>query len=250
MTKKEWVQVGIFFLLVLLFAGIFGGGVIKIPTDMERELKDAEKKGYTVTISRKYTADDMEEYSSMTIYSENREIKSSHYDKWGDEQFYFVPEYNSNGLKQKSNRYNKKNGDKGYSFYVYDKNNNLTEEHLDKGQHIYYYSYDEKNRKIAKKEKYGEGICPEVLYSNYYFYDEENRLSREEIFANDKPYAYIVYEYNGMVLLREEEYRTSQKEYSFHDGTEYIYDEEGRLIKSIYYGAGHKSYGYMSYEYY
>ena len=57
MTKKELGMVLLCFLIMMLFIGVCGGGFAK--TDFEKELKAAQKKGYAISISTKYTADDV-----------------------------------------------------------------------------------------------------------------------------------------------------------------------------------------------
>lgn len=250
MTKKELGLVLLCFLIMMLFIGVCGGGFAK--TDFEKELKAAQKEGYAISISTKYTADDVAEYSTISVYSQDKEIKSIHFDRWGSERWHSLYEYNSAGHIQKIVRYDEENEPSDPVCYFYDGRGNRVSEHsyMMGSAHIYHYRYDEQNRKISMEEEYGEGICPAVLYSSSYFYDEEGRLSKEEIFANGIPYSYIIYEYDGTVLIKEEEYRISEEKAFYHQGTEYGYDEEGRLIKIVYYDGQHNCSGYMTYEYY
>ena len=170
MTKKELGLVLLCFLIMMLFIGVCGGGFAK--TDFEKELKAAQKEGYAIRVSTKYAADDVAEYFTMSVYSQDKEIKSIHFDRWGNERWYSLYEYNSAGHIQKIVSYDDKNEPSDPVYYFYDGRGNRVSEHsyMMGSAHIYHYRYDEQNRKISMEEEYGEGICPAVLYSSSYFY--------------------------------------------------------------------------------
>ena len=139
-----------------------------------------------------------------------------------------------------------------YTIEVYTEERRREEKYFDEGGNRNGYAvfeYDDKNCKTYKAEDVGKGINQEVFYTTSYFYDEEGRLSREEIFATGKPYAYIVYEYEGLMLVKEDKYRVGDNNDSYWEGCEYEYDEKGRVVKCIDYDKSHNSTGYTIYEY-
>ena len=139
---------------MMLFIGVCGGGFAK--TDFEKELKAAQKKGYAISISTKYTADDVAEYSTISLYLQDKEIKSIHFDRWGSERMYSLYEYNSAGHIQKIVSYDDKNEPSDPVCYFYDGRGNRVRElnYMMGSVHIYHYRYDEQNRKISMEDEY------------------------------------------------------------------------------------------------
>lgn len=243
--KKRYLVYFLFgcFFMLLSFAGC--------KNDMERTLEKIEKKGYTTEIRTKYSAEDVEEYRIMNIYSDGQEIELVQFNEDGSVAWYTLMEYNSDNQRTKDSDYNEADKLIGNVEYEYDVNGNMITKYIYEGEmeFIYHYQYDGQNRIISKAEDVGEGTTQAVFYVTNYFYDEEGRLDREEIFATGEPYAYIVYEYDGAKKVKKEKYLIGTSKDSYLEGTEYEYDDEGRLTKCIYYDEQHNCSGYMTYEY-
>lgn len=244
MRKRTLGRLSFFCVLMMLCA-------VGCSNDIEKELETIEKKGYTAEIVTKYNVEDVAEYCTVSIYSENREIKEVQFDEEGKERGYTLIEYNSSGQRMKDVDYNAKNKSIGYAEYEYDERKNVIVKHIYEGEmeFVYRYRYDEQNRMISKAEDVGEGTTQAVFYTTLYFYDEEGRLSREEIFATDELHSYVEYEYEGEVLLKKEKYKIGKKSNYLQEGIEYVYDIDGRLVKSVYYNEPHECISYMVYEY-
>lgn len=247
MRRRHWGQLlfGCLFMLML---------VAGCKNDMEKELDKIEKKGYTAEIRTRYSKEGIIEKYTIEVYTEEGTREEKYFDNEGNQNGYAVSEYDSENLLTKCSVYNG-NGKMTYNReyeYEFDANGNLVAEYSGNEEmgFIDRYKYDEQNRKIYKAEDVAEGTYQEVFYTTYYFYDEEGRLIREEIFATGDPYAYIVYEYDGYKMVKEEKYLSGEYKEPYLEGTEYEYDEEGRLAKCIYYKDTPDNYiGYMTYEY-
>ena len=238
------------FLLCCLFILLFCAGC---KNDKEVELRKIENKGDSAELRTQYSKDDIVEKYTIEVYTEEGIREEKYFDEEGNRNGYAVFEYDDKNLLIKCSVYDEK-GKMTYSSeykYEYDENGNVMAEYSNAGdiERINRYKYDDKNRKIYKAEAVGEGIYQEVFYTTSYFYDEEGRLCREEIFATGSPYAYIVYEYDGLMLVKEDKYRVGDNKDSYWEGHEYEYDEKGRAVKCIDYDKLHNSTGYIIYEY-
>ena len=234
-----------FLFLLLICAGC--------KNDKEKELGEIENKGGSAELRTQYSKDDIVKKYTIEVYTEQRIREEKYFDEEGNRNGYAVFEYDDKKLLIKCSVYDEK-GKMTYSSeykYEYDENGNVVTEYSNNGdiEHINRYKYDDQNRKIYKAEDVAKGIHQEVFYTTSYLYDEEGRLSREEIFATGKPYAYIDYEYDDLMLVKEDKYRVGDNNDSYWEGHEYEYDEKGRVVKCIDYDKLHNCTGYTIYEY-
>lgn len=158
-------------------------------------------------------------------------------------------EYNQYGIKKFSNKYT----------YEYDEKGNVVKSYSKFGDTISHYKYDELNRLIYSWEEYKKGITYENYFSERYLYDEEGRLSRVEVYCNDSLDDYTVYEYDGLMLMKEAKYclegelineETGERRVTevLNEYTVYEYDENGWKVKSTFYDESHNCRGYNIYE--
>ena len=251
MTKKL-----ISVIIVLLFTYLV---VCAGRSELQKELKAAERKGYTIRLGTRYDADGVEELIFVNVYSDEKEIKRSYFDVDGVPDGYTLIEYHDSGRKWKEARYDSKNRLSYETKYEYDVRNNMITQHDYQYDYyydtrlqiheIYHYEYDDQGRKISMWYGIGEDTDEAIVVDGYfgptyYFYDEEGKLIREET-----GYTYTVYEYEGSLLVNEASYVDEGDNVFYAIGTEYEYDEEGRLIKSTYFEEEHECVGYTTYEY-
>lgn len=251
MTKKL-----ISVIIVLLFTYLV---VCAGRSELQKELKAAERKGYTIRLGTRYDADGVEELIFVNVYSDEKEIKRSYFDVDGVPDGYTLIEYHDSGRKWKEARYDSKNRLSYETKYEYDVRNNMITQHDYQYDYyydtrlqiheIYHYEYDDQGRKISMWYGIGEDTDEAIVVDGYfgptyYFYDEEGKLIREETC-----YTYTVYEYEGSLLVNEASYVDEGDNVFYGSGTEYEYDEEGRLIKSTYFEEVHECVGYTTYEY-
>ncbi len=241
-------------------------------TDMEKELKTAKKKGYSVELSTKYDSEDNVVYSQMRIFSEEQEIEKIEFDEEGNKTGYSLIEYSEDGRRYEEKEYNLNDEVVGTVVYECNAGGNVIAIHYggDEGK-VCRYQYDEKNRLSKMTESYPEGTEVFMPQGTYYLYDDEGRLIGEEQRAyGTELSSFVVYVYDGSLLLKKEEYGVAfeeELEYFRSEGlecaydqerdvyavavyrTEYEYDEEGRLIKSVFHNMADDYVSYITYEY-
>ena len=167
-------------------------------TDMEKELKTAKKKGYSVELSTKYNSEDNVVYSQMRIFSEEQEIKKIEFDEEGNKTGYSLIEYSEDGRRYEEKEYNLNDEVVGTVVCECNAGGNVIAIHYggDEGK-VCRYQYDEKNRLSKMTESYPEGTEVFMPQGTYYLYDEEGRLIKS-VFHNmaDDYVSYITYEYH------------------------------------------------------
>lgn len=241
--------------------------------DIEKELKIAKEKGYSVELSTKYNSEDNVVYSLLRIFSEEQEIKKIEFDEEGNKVGYTLIEYSDDGRGYEEKEYNL--NDEVIKNIVYECNSrgNIIAIHYGGAEGtVYRYQYDENNRLSKMTEVYPEGTEVFMPQGTYYLYDEEGRLIGEEKRAfGTELSSFVIYVYDGSLLLKKEEYGVAFEDelgYFESEGlecaydqerdvyafvayrTEYEYDEEERLRKSVFYNVADDYFSYITYEYY
>lgn len=241
--------------------------------DMEKELKRAKRKGYSVELSTKYNAEDSVVYSLMRIYSQEQEIKKIEFDEEGNKTGYTLIEYSEDGLRYEEKEYDL--DDEVVDNVVYECNSLGDVIAIHYGGEdgvVYRYRYDGNNHLSTMVKDYPEGTIPFITYKTFYLYDEEGRLIGEEQRAfGTELSSFVVYVYDGSLLLKKEEYGVAfEEDLEYIEGlglecaydqerdvyafvayrTEYEYDEEERLTKSTFYNVEEDFFNYTTYEYY
>ncbi len=240
--------------------------------DMEKELKTAKKKGYSVELSTKYDSEDNVVYSLMRVFSEEQEIKKIEFDEAGNKTGYSLIEYSEDGRQYEEKEYNLNDEVVGNIVYECDARGNVIAIHYDGAEgRVRRYRYDVNNHLTSMVDDYPEGTEVFMPYGTYYLYDEEGRLIGEEQRAyGTELSSFVVYVYDGSLLLKKEEYGVAfeeELEYLASEGlecaydqerdvyafvayrTEYEYDEEERLVKSVFYNMVDDHFSYITYEY-
>ncbi len=242
--------------------------------DMEKELKVAKKKGYSIEVSTKYDAEDNVIYSLMKIYSGEQEIKNIDFNRAGNKSGYTLIEYYDDGRRYEEKDYNLNDEVIKNVIYEYGSWGNITAKRIyNEGveDKVYRYRYDERNRLSSMVEDVADGTTQMYYYTTHYLYDEEGRLMGEEEYASGIGLnSFVVYVYDGSLLLKKEEYGVADEEYLEYyaseglecvydqekdvyvfewNRTEYEYDEEERLVKSVYYDEVDDYFSYITYEY-
>lgn len=263
MTKKL-----ISVIIVLLFTYLV---VCAGRSELQKELKAAERSGYTVRLVTRYDAYDSIWDMHIVLYSEEQEIKSFDFDKRGNQTGYGLIKRDSDGRIIQDIKYDRDNRVSHKTTYEYVGNNMITEHYYQYDYHDYYddsgeyirtyqgiyhviysYEYDEQGRKSSMWYGIGADTTDPVdgaFYTTYYFYDEEGQLIREELGEFSEEWGtYIAYEYDGPLLLKEEIYWVEDGTYYCSGVTEYEYDDEGRMLKCADYEGDYYS-GGTEYEY-
>ena len=256
MTKKL-----ISVIIVLLFTYLV---VCAGRSELQKELKAAERKGYTIRLGTRYDADGVEELICVNVYSDEKEIKRSYFDVDGVPDGYTLIEYHDSGRKWKEARYDSKNRLSYETKYEYDVRNNMITQHDYQYDYyydtrlqiheIYHYEYDDQGRKISMWYGIGEDTDEAIVVDGYfgptyYFYDEEGRLIREELGEFSEEWGtYIAYEYDGPLLLKEEIYWVEDGTYYCSGITKYEDEDERKMLKCADYEGDYYSDG-TEYEY-
>jgi len=199
-----------------------------------------------------YEGDDTVNNYTIHAYKEGKEQITRYLDRHKNLISYEIYGYNQNNQKTKCFRYNAANECTHTVTYEYDASGNLLAETTYSADGIGmfrdHYQYDKQNRMLSKTEDTLGGVQQEVVYTFTYSYDEQGRICREDIYAFDELYGYYLYEYDGAIPIRKEHYFVGDSEDRYLSGTEYQYDNSGRLVKEIY-DDDHICTGYNTIEY-